>query len=74
MDNKVHRSIEAPGGMRCVDIFQRPDASWGFEEYRREAEDGHGWFPIGFHAERAFPSAAAAEAAARVAVPWLDAV
>ena len=69
--NKVTRSIETPDGTRCVDLFRRPDASFGFEEYRRDPEDGSGWFPIGFHAEAAFPTEAAALAEAHRRVAWL---
>ncbi len=72
--NKVTRSIETPDGGRCVDLFCRPDASFGFEEYRRDAEDGSGWFPIGFHAEATFPTEAAALAEARQRVAWLGLV
>ena len=69
--NKVTRSIETPDGGRCVDLFRRPDASFGFEEYRRDPEDGRGWFPIGFHVDSAFPTEAAALAEARQRVAWL---
>ena len=69
--NKVTRSIETPDGGRCVDLFRRPDASFGFEEYRRDIEDGHGWFPIGFHAAATYPTVAAAWAEARRRVGWL---
>ena len=58
--------------MRCVDIFQRPDDSFGFEEYRRDPEDGSGWFPVGGFAERRFTSAGEAETAAKKAVAWLE--
>ena len=54
----VARSIEAPGGARCVDVFRRRDGLWGFEEYRRDAEDGRGWFQIGGNDARAFGSEA----------------
>ena len=69
--NKVTRSIETPDGGRCIDLFRRPDASFGFEEYRRDVEDGHGWFPIGFHAEAVFATEAEALAEARRRVEWL---
>lgn len=71
MQNKVSRSIEAPGGSLCVDIFQRPDGSWGIEQYRRDAEDGSGWFMIGFLGEQRFVSEAGAVTAALENVPWL---
>jgi len=72
--NKVNRSIETADGGRCVDLFRRPDASFGFEEYRRDPEDGSSWYPVGHHAEAIFSSEAAALAEARQRVAWLDAV
>lgn len=67
----VTRSIEASGGALCVDLYQRADTSWGFEEYRRDVEDGHGWFPVGFHQSRRFTSEAEALTAARDSISWL---
>ena len=32
-------SINADDGWRCVDIFQRLDQSFGFDEFRRDVED-----------------------------------
>ena len=46
----VLRSVNLPGEHVCVDLFRRPDGTFGFEEYRREPEDGRGWFVIG-HAD-----------------------
>jgi hypothetical protein len=69
--NKVTRSIETPDRGRCVDVFRRPDASFGFEEYRRDPEDTGGWFAIGFHGEATFVTEAAALAEARRRVAWL---
>jgi hypothetical protein len=69
--NKVIRSINDGDGLRCVDVFQCPDGGYGFEEYRRDPEDGRGWAPIGHQAARVFDSAGAALAAAREAVGWL---
>jgi hypothetical protein len=37
---KVLASLENPYGDCCVDIFVRADGSFGFEEYRRDPEDG----------------------------------
>jgi hypothetical protein len=70
-ENKVVTSVNAPGESRCVDVFRRPDGSFGFEEYRRDAEDARGWFAVGFFGEQVFESAEAALAAARRAVVWL---
>lgn len=69
--NKVIRSIEAPGGQVCVDIFCRPDGSFGFELYRRDPEDAHGWYPAGHFAGQRFADAAAATDAAGRAAPWI---
>jgi len=69
--NRVLRSIETDDGGRCVDLFARPDGTFGFEEYRRDSEDGRGWFAIGYHASARFETAESAlrEALARIA--WL---
>ena len=72
MKNKVHLSVEAPGGSVCVDVFQRPDGSWGIEEYRRDAEDGRGWYVTGFLGEERYPDRESALLSARALVPWFD--
>jgi len=69
--NRVLRSIETPDSGRCVDFFVRPDGTFGFEEYRRDMEDGRGWFPIGFHAEKIFKSDEESEEKALATVSWL---
>ena len=73
-DKTVMRSFEAPGGQVCVDLFCRADGSWGFEEYRRDPEDGSGWHPAGVFSERRFVDQNAALNAARISVGWLDGV
>ena len=69
--NRVLRSINSDDASRCVDIFLRPEGTVGFEEYRRDVEDGHGWFPIGGYACRTFDNEGAAFDAAIIEVPWL---
>lgn len=69
--NKVMRSINQPGANICIDVFVRPDGSYGFEEYRREPEDGRGWYPVGHYSERRFLDFDAALEAARNTVSWL---
>lgn len=59
---------------RCVDIFRRPDDTFGFEEFRRDPEDMGHWTPIAYYSGREFATEAEAVAAARDAVPWLSAV
>ena len=69
--NLVHLSVNMPGDQICVDIFERPDGSFGFEEFRRDVEDGAGWFPIGHYSHQIFPSFDKAEKAARETIGWL---
>jgi len=40
-------SHQTDEGNRCVDIFSRPDGTFGFEEFRRDPEDLGVWTPIG---------------------------
>ncbi|MCH7938099.1 MAG: hypothetical protein IH994_13585 [Proteobacteria bacterium] len=70
-ENMVLKSIEIPNGGRCVDIFMRPDATFGFEEFRRDTEDARGWFPIGNHGARIFRTEEDAFNEALSKVPWL---
>lgn len=50
----------------------RPDASFGFDEYRRDPEDpGRGWYSIGGFAGLEFATADAALAEAVARIYWL---
>lgn len=69
--NRVLKSINIEDESRCVDIFQRRDNSFGFEEYRRDIEDNRGWFAIGFFGNLVFDSEARAHEAALLKVSWL---
>ncbi len=69
--NKVLRSVNTPDGGRCVDIFQRPDGTFGFEEFRRDVEDLSGWFAIGGHIDKVFATEHDAFEQALAAVSWL---
>jgi hypothetical protein len=67
----VFASIENREHDRCVDFFSRPDASFGFEEFRRDPEDRGNWTPVQYYSGVAFAAADAAYDAAERAVPWL---
>ena len=69
--NKVCRSLETPDGVRCVDFFQRPDGSFGFELYRRDAEDPSGWFAVGCFGDMNYETLEKAWGNAKLAVPWV---
>ena len=70
----VLRSIETHEGDRCVDLFRRPDGTYGFEEFRRDPEDSGGWTPVRYFSGAVYASKDEALAAAASAVPWLSEV
>ena len=65
MSNKVVNSIQNFERDRCADIFVRADGTFGFEEYRRDPEDGGRWNPI----TRMLEENALTQA--KTCVPWL---
>jgi hypothetical protein len=67
----VLESIENPEHDRCVDLFRRPDGSFGFEAFRRDVEDAGLWTAVAYHSGAAYASKEAAVAAATDAVSWL---
>src|SRR5205085_1229316 len=67
----VLASRENEEGNRCVDVFRRHDASFGFEEYRRDPEDRGDWTLVAYHAHRVFATRDEAEAAAAAGIAWM---
>lgn len=67
----VFDSIENREHDRCVDLFQRPDGSFGFEEFRRDVEDAGAWTPVQYYSSMRWPSHQAALGAAAEHVAWL---
>lgn len=70
----VLASHETAEANRCVDIFSRPDGTFGFEEFRRDPEDMGAWTPISYFSGLQYPTESEAIEAARRSVPWLSAV
>ncbi|MBS0547801.1 MAG: hypothetical protein JSR24_08635 [Proteobacteria bacterium] len=68
----VFDSVENDEHDRCVDLFSRPDGSFGFEAFRRDVEDAGRWTPVAYHSGVSYASAEAALAAATAAVTWLE--
>jgi len=64
-------SIEPFPPDRCIDLFLRPNGTYGFEEFRRDPEDAGLWTPVQYYSSATYPSKEAAMSAALVAVPWL---
>lgn len=67
----VFASIENGEHDRCVDMFCRPDGSFGFEEFRRDVEDAGAWTPVRYLSGLTFRTVGEVYQAAEAAVPWL---
>ena len=67
----VYHSIEDDEHNRCVDLFLRPDGTYGFEEFRRDVEDNGVWTPVQHYSGVVFPSRDDALGAAVKVVAWL---
>ena len=63
-----HQTAE---GDRCVDVFRRPDGSFGFDEFRKEPEDMGAWAPIHYFPGHEYPTESDALNAAVRTVSWL---
>ena len=69
--NKALRSINLDGEYICVDIFRRPDGTYGFDEFRRDPEDSRGWYSIGHFGDQVFADESSALRNAKRSVHWL---
>jgi hypothetical protein len=67
----VLASYQTDEGNRCVDIFSRPNGTFGFEEFRRDPEDLGVWTPISYFSGHEYPTEDHAIKSAKHAVPWL---
>jgi hypothetical protein len=63
-----HQTFEVD---RCVDIFKRPEGTFGFEEFRRDPEDMGAWTPLHYFSGRTYATEVEAVTAACEAVKWL---
>ena len=68
----VFASIENADHDRCVDLFSRPDGTYGFEEFRRDVEDLGAWTPVQYYSRMTYKSAAEACSGAEQSVTWLS--
>jgi hypothetical protein len=67
----VFASVENDEHDKCVDVFRRPDGTFGFEEFRRDVEDAGQWTPLGYYSGATYPTSQSAYSAAEAAVRWL---
>ena len=70
----VTESLTNAEADRCVDVFSRPDGTFGFEEFRRDPEDMGAWTPISYFSGRRYLNEDDAFDAALASVPWLRTV
>lgn len=63
-------SVEDDNGTFCVDVFERPDGSFGFEMFRRDPEDQGRWTILNRFATARFETIDDARATAARTVPW----
>ena len=68
---RVLASWQSSDGFRCVDVFRRPDGSYGFEEFRLDSEDMGAWTPVAYFSGATYTTRAEVELAAGQAVGWL---
>lgn len=74
MSTRVVASFDSSAGDHCVDIFVRDDGTFGFEEYRRDAEDLSGWFSLHRYSHQVFVTEEEALAQAKAMVAWMATV
>ena len=67
----VFVSIENDAHDRCIDVFYRPDGTFGFEEFRRDVEDAGAWTPVQYYSGAVHASCDEAFDAAERSVSWL---
>jgi hypothetical protein len=68
----VIESYESSDSRYCVDLFRRPDGTFGFEEFRRDPEDRGEWTPLSYHSATSYSSEAEALRGARRLVSWFE--
>jgi hypothetical protein len=67
----VLASHQTDEGNRCVDIFSRPNGTFGFEEFRKDPEDMGAWTPISYFSGHEYSTEDDATESAKHADPWL---
>ena len=70
MKHKVFASFENEYNAHCVDVSQRADGSFGYEEFRRDAEDCGAWQSLASYSQQVFEVQAQALADANCCVNW----
>jgi hypothetical protein len=66
----VISSAQTFEGDRCVDVFVRPNGSFGYEEFRKDPEDMGAWTPLHYFSDKQFSSEDEVIDAAKRTVSW----
>ncbi len=66
----IEKTLPDSHGLRRVDLFRRPNGTYGFEELRWLDEE-QAWIPAGRYSESFTKSLEDAESEARARVEWL---
>ena len=74
MSSVVLNSIENFNGDRCLDVFERDNGTFGFEEFRKEPESKTGWVPVGYYSDGIYKTEGLAFLEAKLRVLWLNEV
>ena len=70
----VIRSINNSDESLCVDIFQREDNTFGFDEYRRDKETNEGWYKIHSYGHNIYLTEQEAYDNAYINILWLSSI
>ena len=70
MTAKTLKTITDRSGKRRVDIYQRTDGSFGFEDWEFGSKEGS-WYPVGRYSHAAIDTLENAEKEARSRIQWL---
>jgi hypothetical protein len=71
MSPQVVKTIEHPAGDRRVEIYQRDNGTFGFDELVYGTQE-RAWYPTGQYSFAIIDTAERAEQEARGRVPWLS--
>ena len=69
-DYDVIKTLNEPGGSRRVEIYQRPNGTFGFQEWTYGADEDV-WYPSGRYSYAVVDTLEKAEQEARSRVGWL---
>lgn len=72
MKNTGRASLETADRTQCVDVFLRPDGSFGFEHYRADLDGARRWQSLNKFSHLIFATGDEALRGAKQGLPCLD--